>query len=582
MRSCFKLKKNYVADIEYDENIILWLNDIFKNASNTREEKFIYPTTTQIKQLYEIQKYNIEYKNNHINLINNLCNKFNKYKNLFTTIGEPTGFFKNSEPELTPKGGFKNSMQSDSSRNQYSRIFKTSQRLEWNPEGFLKNVETTETRREHIFVFKSVDNTGTQSVFKNSEPELTPNGGFKNNFSETPSIKCDTIIEQSPKINYELTQNLKITPQPTPTSSFQNLNSPSVSSNKTIDIVDDNKEFNGIYYYTFLNCIANDFNYYPIINLMINKYNCINDIIINCIIGNNLSVYKKYINNFQNQQFTTNTINIYYFIFYLMFYYDYIDYLQYIKFNNELYNILHHSLIVYLKNSYIFRKKSFKSFSFCNEDILDSYIFKNKIKNNELINYIKFFNINLNFIILIYKNCNESFFNKVLNLNIEKLLNNLNNETQDYNYCKLFMELNLKLFNILQNSLNLKDNLNLSNKINLTNKFLNYNIHIQNIDIFLNILNLDINIIANSLLIYNTNPNVNNYIGFFNYYIKCNKILNLCYLISKKLNLTLPVVFFKKYKNNLKTFNIENFDNNYENNIDILNMLIKEINNLIN
>jgi hypothetical protein len=58
---------------------------------------------------------------------------------------------------------FKNTIRSDSARNRDSGIFKNE----------------SETRREPGGFFKSVRNTGTQSIFKNSEAELTPPGFFK-------------------------------------------------------------------------------------------------------------------------------------------------------------------------------------------------------------------------------------------------------------------------------------------------------------------------------------------------------------------------------------------------------------------
>jgi hypothetical protein len=59
---------------------------------------------------------------------------------------------------------FKKGTRSDSTMNRDSGIFKNE----------------SETRREPGGFFKSVRNTGTQSIFKNSEAELTPNGVFKN------------------------------------------------------------------------------------------------------------------------------------------------------------------------------------------------------------------------------------------------------------------------------------------------------------------------------------------------------------------------------------------------------------------
>jgi len=382
-----------------------------------------------------------------------------------------------------------------------------------------------------------------------------------NDIIKINSIKTTNINSSNNSPTLFSSKNLITYPTPSP-------------SNNNIDYkFNDIINYKSIYYYEFLNCIEKKFDYIPIIELFI-KDECINDIIIKCIIGDNYIIYKKYINNIKYNK------NLYFIIFYLCFYYHRLKYIKYII-NDSIYDILYESLKIYLKNPYIYKRKSYKSFSFCKEDLLDSYIDNIKIKaNNEeiLLEYINKFDIDINFIILIYKNCRSNFFEKLIIYSLEKLLLNLNNNITEENYCKLFMENNLYLFNILNNTINLKYNLNLTNKLNLINKFLIYNNSNNNINIFLNILEPDISILSNSLLSYNINPNVFNYILVFNYYIKNHKILNLCYLLGRKLNINLNIVSIKNYK--INTLNIENYDNNYDNNYDILKLLLNEINNL--
>ena len=512
------------------------INNWLINLLNT--QNIILPQNQQLKHLYELKLNNINYKTQYINIINKIQNKINKINSINTTVlpdNTPTSVLSpitsspnKSQYDNLTEGIFKNDILKPLS------FLKTSQRLEGIPQEFLK-ISTSDSKR-----------------------------------SESPSQ-----LEQ----------------------------------------------INDIYYYSFLYCIQNNFDYYPIIDYMINKTNCQLDILLCCIMGDNNIVFKKYSNS---RDFTTNDYSM---IFYLIYYYDKINYLDYLNFNNNnsfipntlnnstsnlnknptdsltssvlnkstssvlyknsedvnkttsLYKIMLETLKLYLKHSYIHRHSSFKSFSFCKDDILDSYIHKNKIKNPQIIKYMKYLDIDINFIILVYKNCNNNIFHKIISSSLEKITVNLNNEISDTNFCKLFMELNLNLFTLLNNYLNFKDSLNLNTKINFTNKFILYNNHINNIDIYFNILNLDISIVNTCLLHNNINPNILNYANIFNYYIKNNKILNLCFLLSKKLDITLPIVFFKKYKNNLKLFDIENLENNFDNNLDILKFLIKQINN---
>ena len=59
-----------------------------------------------------------------------------------------------------------------------------------------------ETKKDSLEIFKSVENTGTRSVFKNSESELTSLGVFKNTFGDviTPRfLKTSQRLEGNPE-----------------------------------------------------------------------------------------------------------------------------------------------------------------------------------------------------------------------------------------------------------------------------------------------------------------------------------------------------------------------------------------------
>jgi len=339
-----------------------------------------------------------------------------------------------------------------------------------------------------------------------------------------------------------------------------------------------------IYYYSFLACIKNGFDYFPVIDWIINNEpDCVNDIVIKSIIWGNTIVFKNYIS-----LINPDINNI---LLYLCLQYNRFEYLEYIHEltrnleSNEFILSLQNIIAIYLKQPIIKRARN-KSFSFRREDIYESVKTVNFIKtgkhiDDQLFKYIKDFNIDCNYIILLYKNCHIECFKNILIHSLDKIINNYfvsSLNIDEYNWNKLFSEKNLILFVMLNEKLNFRDFLTISGKINMINKFLIYNTFKSNIGLFIKLLNPDISILSNSLLIFNTNLNIVNYLEIFNIYSNSNKLVNLCYMLGKKINISInniPILFLKNYK---KTINIKDYEDMYfENNIELLKKILKEL-----